>query len=121
MRRYGLRRRRRIWHIDATIRGRRIRESLGTEDKVEAMAMLRQRVAELERHGPVALRAPKLTFDDLAQELIRDYELNGKRSIGKAKKSVERLREFFGGWRAVNISTADIRNYIDKRQRAGFS
>src|SRR2546427_12518906 len=92
----GLRPRRGIWHIDTTIRGRRIRESLGTEDKVEAMAMLRQRVAELERHGPVALRAPKVTFDDLAQELIRDYEVNGKRSIGKATQRFERLRKCFG-------------------------
>jgi len=58
-------------------------------------------------------------FDDLAKDFIRDYEVNGRRSVGKAKKSVERLTEFFGGWRAVNITTQDIRAYIEKRQRAG--
>ena len=45
-----------------------------------------------------------MTFEDVTRDLIRDYEVNGKRSLGKAKKSVERLVSFFGGWRAVQIT-----------------
>ena len=117
----GLRRRGRTWHIEATVHGRRIRESLGTDERAEAVTLLRQRLAELEQRGPLALESRRLRFDDIAKELIRDYTVNGKRSLGKTKKSVERLTEFFGGWRAPTITTADVRTYIDKRQRAGFA
>src|SRR5438552_14549632 len=48
-----LRKRGRIWHIEATIRGRRIRESCETEDRAHAIALARQRIAELEQTGPV--------------------------------------------------------------------
>ncbi len=121
MGRDGLRRRDNIWHIDTTIRGRRIRQSCETEDREEALAILRQRVAELDRYGSVALRARKLTFDEMATEFLRDYEVSGKRSIGKARKSVERLREFFAGWRATSITTSDVRTFAEKRLRAGFA
>ena len=111
-----LRKRGRIWHIEATIRGRRIRESCETEDRAHAIALARQRIAELEQTGPVALRAPKLTFEQLAADFIRDYEINGRRSVGKAKKSVEKLAEVFAGWKAINITAADVRGYVPKEE-----
>jgi integrase len=83
--------------------------------------MLRQRQAELDQRGPPALRTPKLTFNDLAQDFIRDYRVNGKRSLGKAEKSVERLAQVFGRHRAISISAQDVRAYIEKRQRAGLA
>jgi integrase len=110
-----------IWHIDTCIRGCRIRQSCETEDRNQALSLLRQRQAELDQRGPLALRTPKLTFDDLARDFIRDYEVNKKRSLGKAKKSVEYLTQFFGGYRAVNITTQDVRAYIETRQRAGLA
>jgi integrase len=113
----GLRRRGGIWHIDTCIRGRRIRQSCETPDRSEALSLLRQRVADLEQRGSMALRAPKRTFEELAKDLLRDYESTGKRALGKAEKSVERLTQFFGGWRAIAITTQDVRAYIEKRQR----
>lgn len=117
----GLRRRGKIWHIDAAVRGRRIRQSCETEDRDQALRILRQRLVDLDQRGPLALRSPKLMFDDFAKDFIRDYEVNRKRSLGKAKKSVEYLAEFFSGYRAVNISTQNVRTYIEKRQRAGLA
>ena len=117
----GLRRRNGIWHLDTTIRGRRIRQSCETEDRNEALSILRQRVADLEQRGALALRAPKVTFDDLAADFIADYTTNRKKSVGKARKSVERLTQFFGGWRAMSITTQDVRTYIEKRQRDGLA
>jgi site-specific recombinase XerD len=37
------------------------------------------------------------------------------------RKGEERLAEFFGGWRAVNITGADVGRYIEKRLRAGYA
>ncbi len=117
----GLRRRGTIWHIDTCIRGRRLRESCETDDRNRALSILRQRLAELDQRGPVALRTATLTFEDLARDFIRDYEVNQKRSLGKAKKSVDHLAQFFTRYRAVNITTQDVRTYVEKRQRAGLA
>jgi integrase len=62
-----------------------------------------------------------VTFEDLARDFVRDYEVNGKRSLWKAQKSAARLGEFFGGWKATRITTADIRAYVEKRQGAGLA
>jgi len=83
--------------------------------------MLRQRQAELDQRGPLALRTPKLTFTDLARDFIADYVINKKRSLGKAKKSVAYLTEHFGSYRVVNITTQHVRAYIEKRQQAGLA
>ena len=117
----GLRRRGRIWHLDSCFRGHRIRQSCETEDRNQALSMLRQRQAELDQRGPSALRTPKLTFTDLARDFITDYRVNGKRSVGKAEKSVAHLAHYFGGFRAMNITTQHVRAYIEKRQQAGLA
>lgn len=98
--------------------GRRYRETIRAASRAEADRILKQREGELARGRPL-FATDKVTFEDLAKDFIRDYEVNGQRSVGKAKKSVERLIDFFGGWRAVNITTQDIRTYVDKRQRGG--
>ena len=121
MGRDGLRRRGTIWHIDTCIRGHRIRESCETEDRNQALSMLRQRQAELDQRGLIALRTPKLTFIDLARDFIADYRVNGKRSVGKAEKSVAHLAQYFGGFRAMNITTQHVRAYIETRQQAGLA
>src|SRR6266481_2402563 len=117
----GLRRRGRIWHLDSSFRRHRIRQSCETEDRNQALSMLRQRQAELDQRGPPALRTPKLTFTDLARDFITDYRVIGKRSVGKAEKSVAHLAQYFGGYRAVNITTHDVRAYIETRQHAGLA
>jgi integrase len=117
----GLRRRGRIWHIDASSHGLRIRGSCETDDRSQALSILRQRLAAVDQRGPLALRTPKLTFTDLARDFISDYRVNGKRSLGKAEKSVAHLAQYFGGYRAVNITTHDVRAYIETRQQAGLA
>ncbi len=99
--------------------GRRLRETIRVGSRSEAERELKRREGDLARGRPLFAQADKVVFDDLAKDFIRDYEVNGRRSVGKAKKSVERLTEFFGGCRAVNITTQDVRAYIEKRQRAG--
>src|SRR6266481_994342 len=117
----GLRRRGRIWHLDSSFRRHRIRQSCETEDRNQAVSILRQRQAEVDQRGPLALRTPKLTFTDLARDFITDYRVNGKRSVGKAEKSVAHLAQYFGGYRAVNITTQHVRAYVETRQRAGLA
>jgi integrase len=59
-----------------------------------------------------------LTFDDLAQALLADYQINGRRSARSARLSVSHLRKFFGFDRAIDITTDRIKAYAADRQKA---
>jgi integrase len=102
-------------------RGRRHRDTVQAPTRKDAERVLKQREGDL-AHGRVLYTpADRVLFDDLAADFIRDYQVNGKRSLWKAEKSVERLTQFFGGWRAVNITTQQVRAYIVQRQKAGLA
>ena len=59
---------------------------------------------EMGRGRLIGPDAEKVTFDDLAQMLIDDYVLNNRRSLRRANTSIDRLREFFGNWHALDIT-----------------
>ncbi len=99
--------------------GRPIRESTRTEKESEARRILRQREGDVAAGRPVLPRADRVRFEELADDLLNDYRVNRKRSLDRAERSVDHLRRYFGGWRAVNITTPAIRAYIDKRQQDG--
>jgi len=110
------------WLLDyRTPSGQRCRDTIRVESRAEAERELKRREGDLARGRPLFAGADKLTFEVLTALLLRDYEINRKRSIGKAKKSVERLAAFFGGWRTINITAADVGAYIEQRLRAGLS
>jgi site-specific recombinase XerD len=52
---------------------------------------------------------------------MNDYRINGKRSLDKAQRSVRHLQGFFGGMRAVDITTEKVRTYISERQNEDVS
>jgi len=101
--------------------GQRIQESTGSPDRADAVRLLRQRQGEIAAGRRPGRDVDRVTFAEIAADLLRDYAVNGKRSLGKARKSTERLGEFFGGTRAAKITTADVRAYVERRQAAGFA
>jgi integrase len=107
------------WYLDTTVRGRRIRQSLKTANRQQALTKARLLLAELERTGPRGLRSQGTRFDDLADLIVQDYERNARRSIGKLRTGLARLRDAFGTWRAVDIRGADVSDFIDRRKKAG--
>jgi hypothetical protein len=52
----------------------------------------------------------------LAENLIRDYEINGKRSIASVKLSIAHLEKFFGLDKALDITTDRVNIYVALRQ-----
>jgi len=110
------------WLLDYSApNGRRLRETIKVASRAEAERELKKREGDLAHGRLLFASADKVTFEDLSILLLRDYENNQKRSIGKAKKSVQRLTEFFGGWRVVNITAADVGAYTEKRLRSGYA
>jgi integrase len=107
------------WYLDTSVRGWRIRRSLKTTNRQQALARARQLVAELERAGPRVLRAERTTFHDLAALIRQDYDRNERKSTGKLVTVLQHLRLAFGKWQAAHIGPDDIADYIDRRKQQG--
>ncbi len=99
--------------------GRPIRESTGTDKETEAKRFLKQREGDVATGRLIIPRVEKVKFEHLAQDYENDYKANRRRSLKRAKQNVMHLEKYFGGCRAANITTADIRRYTTKRQEAG--
>lgn len=109
----------RFWWIKYYKNGRPLRESAGTDKESEARRILREREGDIASGRPMIPRADRLRFEELADDLLKDYRINGKRSLDRAIWALKHLQAFFGGWRALAITTPAIRTYIEKRQREG--
>ncbi|MCH6567003.1 MAG: tyrosine-type recombinase/integrase [Nitrospinae bacterium] len=57
----------------------------------------------------------RITVDELLDDVISDYEANGK-AVERVRLSARTLKRFFGGMRASQITTEDIMAYIARRQ-----
>jgi integrase len=68
--------------------------------------------------GPVE---EKVTFEEMAQDLITDYQVNGRKALSAIQFPVRHLRESFGLDRALDITTDRVRAHIFRRQEAGAS
>jgi len=118
----GKRRILKTWCLDYYYDGKRVRESSGTTDRAEARKLLQQRlgqVAEGRYFGPAADR---VTFEDLAHDLLADYRVNNRRSLAEVKRRITlHLAPFFGGKTAHRITSANVKAFIAQRQDAGAS
>jgi integrase len=107
--------------------GQPIRESVaktlsklpGDVSEKDATSLLNRRLGDIARGTPVAVRAERVTVNELLDDLIREYTVNGRRSIERVQDAVDHLRAFFGPvLRAQTLTTATIREYIAHRQAA---
>jgi len=110
-----------IWWVKYYRGGRPIRESTGTGKETEAKHFLKQREGDVAHGRLIIPRVEKVKFEDLAEDYLNDYRVNGRRSLDNAERNAKHLAEVFAGRRVVAISTPDIRAYIDRRQKAGAS
>ncbi len=107
------------WWAKYYINGMARRESLGTEDHEEAKQILKVKEGRVAEGKPPLPRADKIRFEELAEDYLTDYRVNGKRSLTRAEYNVEGLKLSFAGWRAVDINTADVKAHIARRQADG--
>lgn len=110
-----------IYWIAYYHRGKEYRESSESEIESQARKLLKKRIGEIGSGKLIGPVEEKVTFEQLAEDLIRDYEVNGKRSVRSIKLSIAHLRDFFGFDKALDITTDRIRSYIAKRQSEGVS
>ena len=99
-------------------RGREYRESSESENESAAKKLLKKRIGEVAQGQLHGANQDRLTFDDLAEALLADYQINGRRSLRSARLSISHLRKFFGFYRAIDITTDRIKAYAADRQKA---
>src|SRR5712691_3955500 len=111
-----------VFYVAYYANGKQVCESTGTKDKPEARRILQARLGQLAEGRYVGPPAERITVDDLIQDFLTDYEVNGKKSLrmvqGKVKNHV---LPYFSGHRAHSVTTADVQAYIQQRLHEGAS
>jgi len=116
------------WWIRYTVRGKQVKESSGSEKLAVAERFLRRRLGERDAGIllPTQVRAERITYEAMRDYLYADYEIrkykslltrrtNGTRYIGP----VTALDGFFKQYRASNMTTEALKEFIRKRQEEG--
>src|SRR5688500_12454763 len=98
------------WWVGYYHRGKEYRENSDTDNEGRALKVLKERVKALGR-GQVKPQEERVTFEAIAADFIKDYEVNAKRSLRAAKLSKRHLSDFFGLDRALDITAERARQY----------
>jgi len=97
--------------------GKPYRESSKSSKESDAKKLLKLRegnIVEGRFHG---LKVEKILFDELAEDLITDYKINGMKSTGRAQQSIDNLKHYFSGMRTIDITTDKVKGYIAFRKK----
>lgn len=112
-----------FWWLSYYHGGREVRQStelLAEEsERAKAERMLRERTRKAGTAEFIGPAEQRVRFDDLAALYLRDYKVNGKRSLRDAERIVKRLEGTFKGDRALDITTGRIEAYTDARLAEG--
>ena len=101
--------------------GKPYRESAQTEKETEAKRLLKLREGQVQENKFPGLQVNRTRFKDLAEGLVLDYKINGKKSLDRAELSIKHLNHFFGDCKAADITTGRIKEYITTKQTDGMA
>jgi integrase len=96
-----------------------VRMSSGSEDEKVARRMLREHVAKVALKQPLVVRSLRVGYKELRDDLLSHYRATGSRDVREAQARLRHVDDFFTGWRAAQISSTAITEYIVERQTAG--
>jgi integrase len=108
-----------IWWIQYYGHGQLYRESTKSPLKSVATSRLRMREGEVGQGKLPALKAERTTFDELATLYLQDYRINARKTVQRAQELVARLKESFGRFPAIRITSQHVLDYTARRQSMG--
>lgn len=110
-----------IWWIKYRRAGKAYYESSESTKKGAAIDLLKLREGDIAHGKPVTSKIGRLTFKDAADDLLNDYRVNNKRSLGVVERRVTKhLTPYFEGCRMANLTTSDVRAFVAHRQKQGI-
>lgn len=96
--------------------GKPYRESSQSVKGSDAKRLLKLREGQIVEGKFPGLRAGRILFEELAQDLKNDYKLNGRKSLERVEYSLKHLGSYFSNMKVSNITTDMIQRYIIERQ-----
>ncbi len=105
-----------VWWIKYYVNGIPIRESTETTKETEARRILKAKEGRAATGQPMLPRMDRITYDELARDLVRHYQTTGDRDLKEAGRRLKPLGAFFGGWRARAITPPAVTQYVAARQ-----
>jgi len=99
--------------------GKPFAESSRSDKKVVAERLLKKREGDIASGKMPGIVYDRVKFDDLAEDFLLDYRNNQKKSLDRAKLSLDHLNERFKGLKVPTITTTCIQEYIEKRIEEG--
>jgi integrase len=107
-----------IW-ICYSVNGVKKRENTKQSNQRFAQKLLDRRLGEIAEGRFVSLDVNKTTIRELAEDFLREYRVNGRKSYGHAERRWRRhLQPFFGIYRAIQITSSLLTRYVEARQQA---
>lgn len=107
-----------IYWIKYHRNGKPLRESTKSTKEADAKRLLKKREGEISEGKLPGIYFDRVSFDELAEDFLRDYRLNNK-SVNRAKQAVSNLSQFFEGVRVTNLTTPLIERYVEGRLSSG--
>ena len=101
--------------------GKCYRESADSNKEADAKRLLKLREGDIASGRFRGLGIEKISFDELAEDVINDYKLNAKKSLERLGCSLKHLNSYFSGIQAVDITSGLIQKYITARIEQGAS
>jgi integrase len=99
--------------------GKAYRESSKTTKEDDAKKLLKLREGEIAKGKLPGIYFDKVTFEELAEDLKRDYLLNKRKSQRRVRECLAHLENFFEGYRVPRITSDKVQSYIQLRLSEG--
>lgn len=108
------------WTIKFYRGGRPIREATGLTDYQAARQKLNQRLHQVSTGTFAGLSMERICVSELAEDFLRDYRINDRKSYDHAERRWRKhLSPFFGPVRVANVTSSEIARYVDRRMEEG--
>lgn len=99
--------------------GKPYRESTKSYKEADAKRLLKRREGEISQGKLPGIYFDRVTFDELAEDFLREYRIKQRKSLVRAERSVWHLKEYFEGFKVTEITTPQIQAYIEYRLDEG--
>lgn len=96
-----------------------MQEKLGPMFDRDAERFLRLREGQVAENRFYGLMSERIRLEELAQDVINDYKVNGKKSLRRTEQCLDHLSDYFQDTKAIDITTDRIRAFILHRQEEG--
>jgi len=104
-----------VWWVKYYRNGKAYRESSGSDKENDARKLLRKRQGEIALDRFIGPESERITVRDLSEAFLNDYRVNQKKSLARALRSLTHILSYFGDYKAHQVRTDSVKNYIARR------